>query len=217
MMLGARTAAWAKSGAPLPYDSEVEWITGTNIVSYGGPHIYSGIKCGDNVGIDYTLERIIDTSTDVVACGVRYDRGDTRFFIDGYSGVWKIGWNNGWNFKLDFNVKCNFRLNFKNDRKATYNDSIVAENIPRLSFVGKDFCLIGYNGVDPLVQSNGAAYYRYYNAKISVGDIVVIDAIPVRFTNENDVSEGAMYDRVSGQLFRNAGTGAFIIGPDKTT
>lgn len=40
--------------------------------------------------------------------------------------------------------------------------------------------------------------------------------IAVRFTNEQGVSEGAMYDRVSGQLFRNAGTGAFTIGPDKS-
>jgi hypothetical protein len=24
-----------------------------------------------------------------------------------------------------------------------------------------------------------------------------------------------MYDRVSGQLFGNAGTGAFVVGPDK--
>ena len=43
----------------------------------------------------------------------------------------------------------------------------------------------------------------------------LIDLIPVRFTNELGQSEGAMYDRVSGQLFRNAGTGDFIIGPDK--
>ena len=28
---------------------------------------------------------------------------------------------------------------------------------------------------------------------------------------------GYMYDRVSGQLFGNSGTGDFIIGPDKTT
>lgn len=27
---------------------------------------------------------------------------------------------------------------------------------------------------------------------------------------------GYMYDRVSGELFGNAGTGAFVIGPDKT-
>ena len=44
---------------------------------------------------------------------------------------------------------------------------------------------------------------------------MVFDAIPVRFTNESSQSEGAMYDRVSGQLFRNAGTGSFVIGPDK--
>lgn len=45
---------------------------------------------------------------------------------------------------------------------------------------------------------------------------LVRDLIPVRFTNENGVSEGAMYDRVTKQLFRNQGTGAFVIGPDKT-
>ena len=50
---------------------------------------------------------------------------------------------------------------------------------------------------------------------VSMGS-VLFDAIPVRFTNENGVSEGAMYDRVSGNLFRNAGTSSFIIGPDKT-
>ena len=44
----------------------------------------------------------------------------------------------------------------------------------------------------------------------------LLDIVPVRFTNELNQSEGAMYDRVSGQLFRNAGTGAFTIGPDKS-
>lgn len=39
--------------------------------------------------------------------------------------------------------------------------------------------------------------------------------VAVRFLNENNEWEGAMYDTVSGQLFRNQGTGAFGIGPDK--
>ena len=55
----------------------------------------------------------------------------------------------------------------------------------------------------------------------------VRDLIPVRFTNEQGQSEGAMYDRlgVGGMnpdgsprtdgLYRNRGTGAFVIGPDK--
>ena len=46
--------------------------------------------------------------------------------------------------------------------------------------------------------------------------MIARDFIPVRFTNELGETEGAMFDRVSGQLFRNDGTGAFIIGPDKT-
>ena len=39
--------------------------------------------------------------------------------------------------------------------------------------------------------------------------VEVIDFIPVRVG-----TVGYMYDRVSGQLFGNAGTGAFILGPD---
>ena len=48
------------------------------------------------------------------------------------------------------------------------------------------------------------------------GDVVVYDFQPVLFTNELGQSEGAMYDRVSGELdpFRNRGTGAFLWGPD---
>lgn len=42
----------------------------------------------------------------------------------------------------------------------------------------------------------------------------MMDLIPVRFTNELGQSEGAMYDKVSGRLFRNVGTGNFIVGRD---
>ena len=42
-------------------------------------------------------------------------------------------------------------------------------------------------------------------------DNLMADFIPVRV---GDV--GYMFDRISGQLFGNAGTGAFVIGPDKT-
>jgi len=52
-------------------------------------------------------------------------------------------------------------------------------------------------------------------AKDATTGQMLVDLVSVRFTNEQGVSEGAMYDRVSGQLFRNAGTGAFTIGPDK--
>ena len=56
---------------------------------------------------------------------------------------------------------------------------------------------------------------RMFSCRFYDGGTLVRDFQPVRFTNELGRSEGAMYDRVSGQLFRNAGTGAFNYGNDK--
>lgn len=68
-------------------------------------------------------------------------------------------------------------------------------------------------------NGNGAVteipHCRFYHVQLLEFSTVVRDFISVRFTNDQNQNEGAMYDRVSGQLFRNAGTGAFVIGPDK--
>ena len=50
--------------------------------------------------------------------------------------------------------------------------------------------------------------------KFLVDGQMVGDLTAVRFTNEQGMSEGAMYDSISGALFRNAGTGSFVIGPE---
>lgn len=56
---------------------------------------------------------------------------------------------------------------------------------------------------------------RVYKLKIYGSDSTLVrDFQPVRFTNERGQREGAMYDRVSGQRFDNAGTGSFVLGPD---
>ena len=55
--------------------------------------------------------------------------------------------------------------------------------------------------------SNGV---RIYALKIYVNGVLVRDYIPVR-----KGTVGYLYDRVSGKLFGNAGTGDFVVGPDK--
>jgi hypothetical protein len=50
---------------------------------------------------------------------------------------------------------------------------------------------------------------NYYYFKIYRNDVLVFDGIPVRIG-----ATGYMYDRVSGQLFGNSGTGNFVLGPD---
>lgn len=60
--------------------------------------------------------------------------------------------------------------------------------------------------------SRGIEYSQNYQLKsfyIKNNDVLVVDMIAVR---KDGV--GYMYDRVSGRLFGNAGTGDFIIGPD---
>ena len=59
------------------------------------------------------------------------------------------------------------------------------------------------------------AKLKVKSIQIKQGGVTVRNFIPVRFTNEFGQTEGAMYDRVSGQLFRNQGTGSFVIGPVK--
>jgi len=52
---------------------------------------------------------------------------------------------------------------------------------------------------------------RLYNVQMTDNGILVRDFVPVRDTAGN----GYMLDKVTGQLYANAGTGAFIVGPDK--
>jgi hypothetical protein len=62
--------------------------------------------------------------------------------------------------------------------------------------------------------SKGAMQYyvneKIYRFKMEVNKTLVRDFIPVRVGQV-----GYMYDKISGQLFSNAGTGNFILGADK--
>ena len=59
-------------------------------------------------------------------------------------------------------------------------------------------------------SKNNAETCRIWYAKIIYNNVLMRDFIPVRVGQT-----GYMYDRVSGQLFGNSGTGAFILGHDK--
>ena len=60
MMLGARTGAWAKSGAPLPYDAEVEWLEEGPTLSY----IQTDIPTTKNTSCVVSLEVVNATKVD---------------------------------------------------------------------------------------------------------------------------------------------------------
>ena len=61
------------------------------------------------------------------------------------------------------------------------------------------------------IYCNGARCRSLY---IGTATEALIDAIAVRFVNENGEDEGALYDRVNGCLLRNNGSGVLIFGND---
>ena len=67
------------------------------------------------------------------------------------------------------------------------------------------FCSLRNGDTSPTFMFKG----RIFSCKIYVGGVLVRDFIPVR-----KGTVGYLYDRVSGRLFGNAGTGDFVLGPD---
>lgn len=98
-----------------------------------------------------------------------------------------------------------------------YKESILAfSHATSGEFLNHDIPIHFFGGVHGTAVDDCTSMKIWY-FKIIHGSTLVRDYIPVRFTNELGQSEGAMYDRVSRKLFRNAGTGSFIIGPDVAT
>ncbi len=88
-------------------------------------------------------------------------------------------------------------------------DGISASNIkfPTEPFITDYNLFIFGNNVAGV---NNGACVRFYEYLVMNGDTKIQHLIPVRVGNV-----GYMYDLVSKQLFGNAGTGDFILGPDK--
>ena len=107
--------------------------------------------------------------------------------------------------KHDFKVE---RLTAYNNQRLTVDGSLTtgASNQGRISTVAITLFAMNYPGFGGIINYSVGRIWSY---KLTKSGSVVFDAIPVRVG-----TVGYMYDRVSGQLFGNLGTGAFILGPD---
>lgn len=98
-------------------------------------------------------------------------------------------------------------LNFLNSKYAVNGerDSIsLPSTMPFTATNG--IRIFGSSGVD----GNYTKYAgKIYSVQISQGNQIVMDLIPVRVGNV-----GYMFDKISGNLYGNNGTGSFTLGPD---
>ena len=204
MGLAARTGAWA--GKALPYDAEVEWIRGD-----GSAYVDTGFDYSqetDEVSIEFNVAGSSAWNRNIILGA--YESGSTNFWISiSTGGMLQI---------IFANSQRSYSIT--GDAVVTLVGKTVSANGEQWTFTGD------YIASLPLFMfgrnNNGAVDNRNSTVKIYSfvarrNGVVILDLIPVKFTNSLGVSEGAMYDRVSDKLFRNQGTGAFVIGPDKTT
>ena len=221
MMLGARTAAW--SGKRLPYDAEVEWLgEGPN-----GSYIQTDIPTTKNTSCAVSLEVVNATKVDgggvccaIYGLGLSWNFYSYGLFYLTTAGQIQRGKLNfhGYNSLLSDLLQTDDPVRFDVSISANGSDNVIVScgsfsssaSIKNIKDRGR-FTLLWDR------SNNSLAKTRLIKVVFSDDNTILGSFIPVRFTNEDGVSEGAMYDKVSGQLYRNAGTGAFVIGPDKTT
>lgn len=190
----------------LPYDAEIEYLEGsgtqyidTNIIpspTIGYYFIFSLMHssgAGNNIVFGCT-----DSGVYAKGAGVGFDTLQNVFYFGGSltryvhtivaKAIYEISINynnNGLGKINDFSTELTKPAAFTTSKTVMFN---IWNNGPR------------YSGT----------HNRFYKIIITDGTQCIFSAIPVRIGNV-----GYMYDTVSGQLFGNAGTGDFILGPDK--
>lgn len=194
LLLRRRVAA-SKS---LPYDAEIEYLEST-----GTQYIKTGVQVNQNLKTEVTFQ-FTDVSGNYGIFGLRWAVNNRRFLamIIKQKLLVQIGNSGQYNFGY---INTNIHTLKTQDGKASLDDGDYYNALATWSDVTTAMYLFAIN----TTATNTPGVYgkvRIYNFKVEN----IRDMIPVRVGNV-----GYMYDKISKRLFGNAGTGDFILGPDK--
>lgn len=184
-----------KKGKKLPYDAEIEYLEST-----GTQYIDTGVV------LDATMT--VRVLYDYIQKGFVFGARSTTY--SGYSGV--TNESDG-----PYSIRYGNKLIYTQRTIPLGTNDVVISPIGVIlngatvssTTYGNDF----FSGHCFLftINNNGQPYKGIYAVtriiRFSIDNI--IDLIPVRKGNI-----GYMYDKVSGELFGNSGTGDFVLGPD---
>lgn len=192
---------WTKPSA-LPYDAEIEYLYGN-----GSPYINTGIYTNINSSFELVVALATLSTSAASICGSRISNVNSSCI----AGIDRTG------IFVDFGSYQTNRLTYSTPvAEVIYtihnskDERSVGSDVQTITFSGSfsdtlEFYLFKINGT-----SWSALRIRIYSFKMWDGSTLVRDMIPVRVGQV-----GYMYDKVSKQLFGNAGTGDFVLGPDK--
>ena len=197
-------------GKSLPYDAEIEYLRSTGTQYINSEVILQradlcriNIICTSHVSGVWNVNGLSGYAFNGPAVGINnsnmfsYAAGT----IDNSTGV-NASMNVPYYYNLDIKNSTYIIKDYLNETEVYYND-----NITKRSTAPKThpMLIFGYYSGEPVLRA-----MTIYKAAIYENDVLLRDYIPVRVGQV-----GYMYDKVSGQLFGNAGTGDFILGADK--
>jgi hypothetical protein len=185
----------------LPYDAEVEYLE-----SSGTQYINTEVVPDSTTNIAINFETLIITgNTGGFFFGCRVSsRSNTFDFLQYYNNKQIFRWDYGTVLRNGPDVAAGLHIvttsgnNLTLDGTTLTTGAFQATTLPIYLFA---------------LNNNGSATChpscRIYSFKIYKSNSLVLDFIPVRVGQV-----GYMYDKISGTLFGNAGSGNFIIGND---
>lgn len=195
----------------LPYDAKVEYLEGS-----GTQYIDTGVKVSSSVKFDITMSF---ASSPGQFFGGRVALGNSQMSIFWSNSESKLEYRFGnklTNSFMSFVIDTIYRfanLGSVNSCNIYYGNSTKTITVTNNTFTSNNNFYLVKTNQNGTAGGNLSNYRpRLYSAKLYVSSVLVFDGIPVRVGQV-----GYLYDKVSGQLFGNAGTGDFTLGNDITT
>ena len=201
LFVGSTRRKVAEKG--LPYDAEIEYLE-----TSGTQWINTNYYPNTNTVIETTV-RFLDRNIGYLL-GSNYSNsgGQDNFYFQLYNNIIWAGAGN---------AQSNNLGNVSVDNTTNYDITLKGEGYLKVNNTTKSRASGGVLCNDPMyiftrnnLASIGQQSFRLFSFKISENNVTMMDFIPVR-----KGTIGYMYDKVSGTLFGNSGTGNFTLGPDK--
>jgi len=190
---------WQKSSPALPYDAAILYIESSG-TQYIDPDVLSGNAT------DITMRMHI-LSADANARLIGSSNTSFEYYLSSNSKLSVRSNNAAKNTSKTPGTGGQHTYRISNATNYFYYDSTSYSFTHNgTSYQGASLYLL----IRPSASSTGINA-RLYSCTIKEGDTLLRDFIPVR---KDGV--GYLYDRVSGELFGNAGTGSFTLGSDVT-
>ena len=211
MLINLRNALMA--GKRLPYDAEVEYLE-----SSGTQYIDIGVILDSTDGIDI-LFAPMESASGVSEHGIFGSSvsgsGSIHNVLQIHSsaggvGLWMPSNTRICNYAITVGDYQHWQINLGNTNNVVIDGTNMRSTHPTTASACPYSVYLFARNVSGSLKSGSCSRMRLASWKVYDGNgNIVQDCIPVR-----KGTVGYLYDRVSGKLYRNAGTGAFTYGND---